>query len=73
MRRFLYSRWFFFFLALVCLLDAGADICEELWGWSALNIGAIVLDIVAVLMSGAMFLDLQGRKPPNAGNSDRRR
>jgi hypothetical protein len=74
MRRFLYSRWFFAFLALVCLLDAVTDILEQTWGWGMLNYVAILLDITAVLMSGALFLDLQKRRPPeNDGNSDRRR
>ena len=63
MRRFLYSKWFFGFLALVCLLDMIGDIGEEFWGWGGLNAANILLDIFAVGMSLWMFIDLHVRAP----------
>ena len=55
MRRFLYSKWFFLILAVVCAVDLFADVAEEIWGRGLLNIIAIGLDCFAVLLSGWIF------------------
>jgi hypothetical protein len=51
MRRFLYSKWFFLLLAIVCATDLAADLSEEIWGHTSLNSIAIGLDLVAVILS----------------------
>ena len=65
MRQFLYNKWFFGFLALVCILDLAADVLEHVWGWTSLNFLAIALDCIAVFMTLWMFVDLHGRRPKN--------
>jgi len=65
MRRFLYSKWFYGALAIVCVLDLTADLGEHVWGWSDLNIIAIALDVIAVTLSVWIFADLHGRRPRN--------
>jgi hypothetical protein len=71
MRRFLYSKWFFGFLALVCLADMAGDFGVEYWGWKALNPVHLSLDIAAVGMSLWMFIDLHVRAPKH-GRDPRR-
>jgi hypothetical protein len=71
MRKFLYSRWFFLFLAVTCLIDLFTDIAEDLWGWSALNHLSIVLDVIILFLALWIFVDLQGRRPRDGGNSRR--
>jgi hypothetical protein len=72
MRRFLYSKWFFFILAVVCAVDLFADVGEQIWGRGFLNIVAIGLDCFAVFLSGWIFVDLHARRPRN-GNDTRGR
>ena len=72
MRRFLYGRWFFFFLAVVCLVDLGADVLELVRGNTDLNDLAIAMDCIAVAMSLWIFTDLQRRRPKNGDHSRRR-
>jgi hypothetical protein len=71
MRKFLYSKWFFGFLALVCILDLVADIGESAWGWSSLNMAAVGLDAIAVGLTLWMFIDLSLRAPKHGRNSRR--
>jgi hypothetical protein len=71
MRRFLFSKWFFGFLALVCSLDLIADVSEEMWGWHGLNHVAILLDVIAVFLTIAMFVDLHRKRPDDGGDSRR--
>jgi hypothetical protein len=71
MRKFLYSRWFFLFLAIVCVIDLAADIGESIWGWDPLNSIAIGMDLIAAGMSLWIFADLQQRRPKHGGNSRR--
>jgi hypothetical protein len=68
MREFLYSKWFFGFLALVCLLDLLADLLALLDGWEALNYIAIPLDVIAVCLTSWMFIDLRRRHPKYGSN-----
>jgi hypothetical protein len=70
-RRFLYSRWFFLFLAIVCLIDLLADVGEVIWGWDALNFVAITMDVIAAAMAVWIFIDLQHRRPKHGDHSDR--
>lgn len=63
MRKFLYSKWFFLILALVCIVDLGADVADEIWGWSILNKVAIAMDLVAACLSLWIFADLHTRRP----------
>jgi len=71
MRRFLYSRWFFLFMAIVCLVDLIADIGESVWGWDALNFLAIAMDVIAASMACWLFIDLQLRRPKHGDHSRR--
>lgn len=68
-RGFLYSKWFFLFLAVIVVIDLLADIGEEVWGWTGLNELAIVMDIVAAILALWIFADLHHRRPKNGGNS----
>jgi hypothetical protein len=72
MRKFLYSRWFFFFLAVVCVIDLGTDVGEVVWGWNALNFVSIAMDVIAAGMALWIFIDLQSRRPKHGGDSRRR-
>jgi len=69
MRDFLYSKWFFGFLALVCTLDLIADVWEYLSGCSTFNLVSIPLDTIAVFLTVWMFVDLHERHPKYGGNS----
>jgi hypothetical protein len=71
MRRFLYSKWFFLTLAIVCGIDLFTDVADEIWGWSILNKVSIVADIGAVSLSLWIFRDLHSRRPK--GDDTRRR
>ncbi len=63
MRRFLYSKWFFLMLGVVCLIDLAADLGEHIWGWTDLNLLAIAMDAIAAFLAVWIFLDLHGRRP----------
>jgi len=65
MRKFLYSKWFFGFLALVCLLDLISDAAADLFGWTALHQVTIALEIISVCLASAMFVDLHRRMRVN--------
>jgi hypothetical protein len=69
MRAWLYSRWFFAFLALTSILDLIADLAERYWNWTNLNDLAIGLDVLVALLTGWMFIDLQRRGPKRGGGS----
>jgi len=71
MGKFLYSRWFFLFLAVVCVIDLLTDIAQDLWGWSGLNHLSIALDIIILVLALWIFFDLQKRRPRNGGHSRR--
>jgi len=73
MREFLYSKWFFGFLALVCSLDLMADVAEYVEGCHTLNVLSIPLDCIAVFLTVWMFIDLRGRHPKYGGNPPRGR
>jgi hypothetical protein len=62
LKRFLYSRWFFLFLAVVCVLDLFSDVGEQIWGRDALNYVAIALDVIAVAMTLWIFIDIERRR-----------
>jgi hypothetical protein len=70
-RGFLYSKWFFGFLAAVCLLDLALDVLEETsLSWVHFNGIAIAADAVAVLLAGWMFWDLHRRRPGGPHGND---
>jgi hypothetical protein len=69
MRTLLYSKWFFAFLALVCVLDLFADLAERLWEWTALNDIAILLDVIMAVLSVWMFADLHQKRPGRGDHS----
>ncbi len=71
MRKFLYSRWFFFALAVVCAVDLIADLGESVWGWSDLNLIAVAMDVIAAALALWIFVDLQRRRPKYGGDSRR--
>ena len=52
MRRFLYSRWFFLFLAVSCAISLFSDVAEDLWGLGAMiNRVAIAMDAIILIMA----------------------
>ena len=61
MRKFLYSRWFFGFLALVIILDLATDVIEVLSGWKPVHEITIGLECIAAVLAVSMFLDLHKR------------
>ena len=61
MRKFLYSKWFFAFLALVCTLDLISDAAADYLGWGGLRNVTIVLEVVSAYLAIAMFIDLNRR------------
>lgn len=63
MRSFLYSKWFFLMLAVVCVVDLFADWGERVLGWTALHVMAVSLDAVAAALALWMFGDLHRRRP----------
>lgn len=63
MRSFLYSKWFFLMLAVVCVVDVFADLGARAWGWRALVAVAVSLDVVAAALALWMFADLHSRRP----------
>lgn len=65
MRKFLYSKWFFGFLAVVCALDLISDAAADFFGWGALHEVTIGLELISVYLSVAMFLDLHRRMKVN--------
>ena len=65
MRKFLYSKWFFGFLALVCILDLISDAAEDFWGWRALHEVTIGLEVISVYLTVTMFVDLHRRMKVN--------
>lgn len=72
MRRFLYSRWFFFFLAVVCLIDLLVRSSELVWDWTVPIVAAIAMDAIAAALALWVFIDLQSRKPKTNGHNTRR-
>ena len=71
LRGFLYSRWFFGFLALACLIDLTLDVLEEASpGWVHFNGIAIAVDLIAVTLSAWMFWDLSRRRPGGPHGND---
>jgi hypothetical protein len=73
MRRFLYSKWFFLLLAVVCAFDLAADLGEEIWGHNILNNLSIGFDLVALALSAWIFTDLHMRRPKHGDDPRSRR
>ncbi len=71
MRKFLYSKWFYLALAIVCAIDLLADVGDELWAWSFLNKVAIAMDCCALCLTVWIFADLHSRKPRDVENPRR--
>jgi hypothetical protein len=71
LRRFLYSKWFYASLVIVSLLDITADVSEQIWGWSGINIIAIAVDLILDGLSIWIFTDLHRRRPKNGRRSGR--
>jgi len=65
MRKFLYSKWFFGFLAVVCALDLISDAAADFLGWRILRGVTMGLELIAVCLAVAMFLDLHRRMKSN--------
>jgi hypothetical protein len=72
MRRFLYSKWFFLILAIVCAVDSVADLGEHFWGWGFLNLLAIAMDLIALSLSTWIFVDLHSRRPKRGNDTSGR-
>jgi hypothetical protein len=69
MRSWLYSRWFFGFLAVVFLLELVARLGEKYGGWTDRNNIAIGLNVIAATLTVWVFIDLQRRGPKSGGGS----
>lgn len=69
MRKFLYSKWFFLVLAIVCVLDLLADLAELAWGWEWAYVIIIPLDIVAASLALWVFADLHRRRPKHGDHT----
>jgi len=65
MRKFLYSKWFFGFLAFVCALDLVSDAAADSFGWRDLREVTIALELISVYLTVTMFLDLHRRMKVN--------
>jgi len=65
MHKFLYSQWFFGFLAFVCALDLVSDAAADSFGWRDLREVTIALELISVYLTVAMFLDLHRRMKVN--------
>ena len=65
MRKFLYSKWFFGFLAIVCILDLISDAAADFWGWRSLHNVTIGLEVISVYLTVVMFIDLHRRMKVN--------
>jgi hypothetical protein len=72
MRKFLYSKWFFLVLAVVCLADLVADVGVRMRGWWFLNWLVIPLDAVAAALALWVFVDLHKRRPRRKHGDDTR-
>lgn len=59
-RRSIYNRWFYAFVALVCLLNVAAEALDiSRPGQSVpLDLLSLIASAVAALLTGAVFLDL---------------
>ncbi len=68
MRKFLYSKWFFGFLAFVCTLDLISDAAADFLGWASLREVTIGLELIAVYLAVAMFIDLNRKIKVNGRN-----
>jgi hypothetical protein len=68
MRRFLYSQWFFLFLAIVCLLDVVADVIGVVTGWPIILKLSFAPDLLAAFLALWMFFDLHRRRPGKNGD-----
>jgi hypothetical protein len=72
MRRFLYSKWFFLVLVMVCALDLLADLGEKIWGHNMLNNVAIGMDAIALALVLWIFIDLHTRRPKRGNDTPHR-
>jgi hypothetical protein len=74
LKQFLYSKWFFLFLAIVSIIDFCADVGEQIWGWTGLNWLSIAMDVFSVWLTLWIFIDLVRRRPKSdVDRIDRRR
>jgi hypothetical protein len=66
-RRSIYNRWFYAFVALVCLLNAGSELLDILSPGHnlALDLVSLIASSVTALLTATVFLDLflRRRKP----------
>ncbi len=64
-RRCIYSRWFYAFLAAVCLLNALAELLDLLYPGDnpTLDVVTLALSAVSGIVALVVFLDLQLRWP----------
>ncbi len=64
MRSLIYSRWFYAFLAAVCLLDAVVDVIDIIRPGESftLDLISVMSSIIAAVMTGLVFLDLHLRR-----------
>ncbi len=70
MRKFLYSRGFFGFLALVLAFDLSVDVLQHFFLEERPILDAVemLLDAISMALTLWMFIDLSQRRPRRGGN-----
>lgn len=64
-RRSIYNRWFYGFVAIVCLLNAGAevlDISKSRGQNLAVDLVSLIASTITALLTATVFLDLSLRR-----------
>jgi hypothetical protein len=63
-RACIYNRWFYAFLAAVCLLDVATDVADVVKPSAnyVIDVISLVASAVTAILTSAVFLDLQFRR-----------
>jgi hypothetical protein len=63
-RACIYNRWFYAFLAAVCLLDVATDVVDVLKPSAnyVIDVISLVASAITAILTSAVFLDLQFRR-----------
>ncbi len=64
-RHSIYNRWFYGFIAIVCLLNAGAELLDISSSGGrnlAIDLVSLIASIITALLTATVFLDLTLRR-----------
>lgn len=68
LRRLIYRKWFYAFLALAMWFDAWTDVMElQADGPRGREVLSLVLSIIGAVLVSLVFIDLHHRRPPEGG------